>query len=115
VLRLTEERGVDVVIDTVGAENTVSDSLKIMSKNGALVVVGLFGSQVKIPLLQAVVNEQRVYASLWGNYNELREVIELAGRGKIRHASQSFSLKEINYAIESLRDSKILGRAIIVP
>jgi propanol-preferring alcohol dehydrogenase len=115
VLCITEERGVDVVIDTVGAENTVADSFKIMAKNGALVVVGLFGSQVRIPLLQAVVNEQRVYASLWGNYNELREVIELAGRRKIRHTSQSFALKEINHAIESLREGKILGRAIIVP
>jgi propanol-preferring alcohol dehydrogenase len=115
VLCLTEDRGVDVIIDTVGAENTVADSFKIMAKNGALVIVGLFGSQVKIPLLQAVVNEQRVYASLWGNYNELREVIELAGRRKIRNASQSFALKEINLAIDSLKEGKILGRAIIVP
>ena len=115
VLSITEGRGVDVIVDTVGAENTISDAFKIMAKSGALVVVGLFGSQVKIPLLQAVVNEQRVYASLWGNYNELREVIDLAGKRKIRHTSQTFPLNDINRAIEELRKGKILGRAIIVP
>jgi propanol-preferring alcohol dehydrogenase len=115
IMCLTDGRGVDVVVDTVGAENTIADSLKILAKSGALVLVGLFGSQIKVPLLQSIVNEYHVYGSLWGNYNELREVIELAGRRKIRHAYQSFPLKEINRAIESLKQGQILGRAVIVP
>ena len=115
ILSLTDGRGVDVVIDTVGAENTIADSFRILAKGGALVVVGLFGSQVRVPLLQAVVNEHQIYASLWGNYNELREVIEIAAQRKLRHAYQAFSLKEINQAIESLTQGKIMGRAVIVP
>lgn len=115
ILRLTDGKGVDVVIDTVGAENTISDSFKILAKNGALVVVGLFGDQIKVPLLQAVVNEYQIYASLWGNYNELKEVIELARQRKIRHSYQSFPLKEINQAVDSLKEGQIVGRAVIVP
>lgn len=115
ILSLTDGRGVDVVIDTVGAENTTADSFKILAKNGALVVVGLFGSQIRVPLVQSIVNEYQVYTSLWGNYNELREVIELAGQRKIQHAYQSFSLKEINQAVDSLKQGQILGRAVIVP
>lgn len=115
ILCLTDGRGVDVVVDTVGAENTTADSFKILAKNGALVIVGLFGSQIKVPLLQAIVNEYQVYASLWGNYNELREVIELAGQRKIKHAYQSFPLKEINQAVHSLKQGQIIGRAVIVP
>lgn len=115
ILHLTDGRGVDVVVDTVGAENTTSNSFKILAKNGALVIVGLFGSQIKVPLLQAVVNEYQVYASLWGNYNELKEVIELANQRKIKHAYQSFSLKEINQAVDSLKQGQVVGRAVIVP
>jgi propanol-preferring alcohol dehydrogenase len=106
---------VDVVIDTVGAENTIGDSVKILAKNGALVVVGLFGGQIKLPLVQAVVNEYQVIASLWGNYNELREVIELAKQRKIKHAYQSFPLSEINRAVELLKQGQIIGRAVVVP
>lgn len=115
ILCLTNGRGVDVVVDTVGAENTVADSFKSLAKNGALVVVGLFGSQIKVPLLQAIVNEYQVYASLWGNYNELREVIDLAAQRKIRHALQRFSLKDINQALDLLRQGQVMGRAVIVP
>ncbi|HXV45505.1 MAG TPA: zinc-binding dehydrogenase, partial [Nitrososphaera sp.] len=115
VQQLTDGRGVDVVLDTVGAENTTSDSFRMLAKGGALVVVGLFGSQIKVQLLPAVVNEYQVIASLWGNYNELREVIELASQRKIKHAYQSFPLKEINRAVDLLRHGQIMGRAVIVP
>ena len=47
--KITEGRRtrVDVVIDCVGAEATVEDSCRILNKAGSLVVVGLFGSQIK--------------------------------------------------------------------
>jgi len=115
IMCLTDGRGCDVIVDTVGAENTIADSVKILGKNGTLIVVGLFGSQIKVPLLPAIVNEYQFYGSLWGNYNELREVVDLASQRKIRHAYQTFSLKEINQAIDLVKQGKILGRAIIVP
>ena len=112
---MTDGMGVDVVIDAVGAENTIGDSVRILAKGGALVVVGLFGGQIKVPLLPAIVNEYQVLASLWGNYNELKEVIELASQRKIKHAYHSFPLKEINRAVGLLRQGGIIGRAVIVP
>jgi propanol-preferring alcohol dehydrogenase len=115
ILEITNGNGVDVVLDTVGADNTIADSVRILAKGGVLVVVGLFGNQIKVPLLPAIVNEYQVLASLWGNYNELREVIELAGQRKIKHAYQSFPLSEINRAIDLLKKGQIMGRAVIVP
>lgn len=43
-----------------------------------------FGSQIKIPLVSFVIKEYSEYGSLWGNYNELCEIIELAEKGKIK-------------------------------
>ncbi|MEP0824268.1 MAG: NAD(P)-dependent alcohol dehydrogenase [Nitrososphaera sp.] len=115
VLELTDGRGVDVVIDTVGAENTIANGVRMLAKGGALVVVGLFGAEIKIPLLPAVVNEYQLITSLWGNYNELKEVIELASQRKIKHVYQKFPLQEVNQAIDHLRKGEINGRAVIVP
>jgi D-arabinose 1-dehydrogenase-like Zn-dependent alcohol dehydrogenase len=56
----------------------------------------MFGNKVKIPLVPAIVNEYQVQFSLWGNYNELCEVIELAKQAKISHSIQEFLLTEIN-------------------
>lgn len=115
--KITEGRRtrVDVVIDCVGAEATVEDSCRILNKGGSLVVVGLFGSQIKIPLVRAVLQEYQVCGSLWGNYNELCEVIELAKAGKIKHNIQKFPLSEINEAIQLLKNGKIVGRGVIIP
>jgi propanol-preferring alcohol dehydrogenase len=108
-------KGVDIVIDCVGAENTTRDAFRILNKGGALVVVGMFGNEVKIPLVPAIVNEYQVQFSLWGNYNELCEVIELAKQGKIAHSIQEFPLSEINKVADMLRNGEIKGRAVIIP
>jgi propanol-preferring alcohol dehydrogenase len=115
VMEATGGRGVDVVLDTVGAENTISESVRMLAKGGALAVVGLFGKQISVPLLPAVINEYQVAGSLWGNYNELCEVIELAAQGKIKHALANFALADINSAIEMLRAGQVTGRAVIRP
>ena len=77
-------------------------------------MVGLFGGQINMPLISAVINEYQVICSLWGNYNELHEVIELAKHQKIKHSIHSFPLTEINKAIDSLRAGNMQGRAVIV-
>jgi alcohol dehydrogenase, propanol-preferring len=97
-------KGVDIVIDCVGAENTTRDAFRLLNKGGDLVVVGMFGNEVKIPLVPAIVNEYQVQFSLWGNYNELCEVIELAKQGKISHSIQEFPLSEINKVADMLRN-----------
>jgi propanol-preferring alcohol dehydrogenase len=113
--RITSGKGVDVIIDCVGAENTIYDSIRLLNKGGTLVIVGLFGNQIKAPLVPFVISEYKIYGSLWGNYNELREVIELAAKRKLKHKINKFSLSDINKAIDLLKNGNVMGRAVIVP
>jgi len=115
VSRITSGKGIDVIVDCVGAENTIYDSLRLLNKGGALVVVGLFGEQIRAPLVPFVINEYKIFGSLWGNYNELCEVIELAANHKLKHELTRFSLPEINKAIDLLKRGNVRGRAVIVP
>jgi propanol-preferring alcohol dehydrogenase len=110
---ITQGRGIDLIIDCVGAPNTISASASMLAKGGVLAVVGLFGTRITVPLMPAIINEHVVTGSLWGNYNELAEVIELARQGKIRHAVQTFGLHDINRAADLLRAGQINGRAVI--
>lgn len=99
---LSRGKGIDVILDIVGLEQTVQTDLRIVVKGGALVIVGLFGNKISIPAFAAVANEFQFYGSFWGNYNEVSEVIELAKRVQIRHHIQKFKLSEINEAVISL-------------
>lgn len=65
VLKATNRKGVDVVIDCVEAENTIYNSVRLLNKGGVLVLVGLFGNQIPMPLVPLVINEYSVYGSLW--------------------------------------------------
>jgi D-arabinose 1-dehydrogenase-like Zn-dependent alcohol dehydrogenase len=56
-----------------------------------------------------------VQFSLWGNYYELCEVIELAKQAKISHSIQEFPLTEINKVADMLRNGEIKRRAVIIP
>jgi len=113
--RITKGNGIDVVLDTVGLESTLNLAVTVLNKNGAIVVVGLFGKKIIIPLFQTVINEYQIYGSLWGNYNELREVVDLAKTGKVKHRIQKFTLSEVNDAIDLLHSGNITGRAVIIP
>lgn len=115
VAEITHGRGVDLVVDCVGAPNTISAATGMLARGGVLAIVGLFGSKITVPLMPAIINEHAVTGSLWGNYNELAEVIELARQGRIRHAVQPFPLQEINRAADLLRAGGIRGRAVIMP
>jgi D-arabinose 1-dehydrogenase-like Zn-dependent alcohol dehydrogenase len=114
-MKITAGKGIDVVIDCVGAESTISDSIRVISKGGAIVVVGLFGSHMKIPVAPLVINEYKIIGSIWGNYNELCEVIELQIQGKIKSNIRNFKLEEINQAIDLLKQGQIVGRGVIIP
>lgn len=116
ISKITKGNGADVVIDCVGAEDTVRNSVKILGKGGTVVLVGLFSNQINgIPLVPSVINEYSIIGSIWGNYNELCEVIELAKNKKIKHNVCIFSINEINDAISSLKAGQIAGRAVILP
>ena len=90
----TTGRGADVPIACVGVENTTTDAFRILNK-------------VKISLVPVSVSEYQVQFSLWGNYNELCEVIELAKEGKISHSIQEFPLPEINKVADMPRNGDI--------
>lgn len=104
-----------MVLDTAGLDVTCQIGTKMLAKGGALVLVGLFGNEIRMPAFAAVANEYQFYGSLWGNYNELAEVIELASSGQIRHHVQKFKLTEINEAVKLLQEGLIVGRGIILP
>lgn len=115
IMNITSNKGMDVILDTVGAESTITDAIRMIGKGGTIVLVGLMGNMGKIPVAPFVINEVKMFGSLWGNFNELKEVIDLQVQGKIISNIRNFKLDYINEAIEMLKNGTIVGRGVIVP
>jgi propanol-preferring alcohol dehydrogenase len=113
--KATGRNEVNAAIDVIGTEESIAMGFSMLATEGAYVSSGLIGKQIKIPLFPFVSREYQYYGSFWGNYNDLREVMELAKKGLIKHHVQKFSLSEANDALDLLREGKILGRGVLIP
>jgi len=111
----TGRKDVDVVINLAGTEESIQLGANLLATGGLMVCVGLIGTQIRTTLFPLVGREYTIQGSFWGNYNDLREVVELAKKGLIKHHIEKFRLSEANDAISRLREGKVLGRAVLIP
>jgi propanol-preferring alcohol dehydrogenase len=111
---LTGRRTVDAVLDCAGSAESLGLASAILGTEGALTQVGLMGQQVQLPIFPFVSGEKSYFGSFWGNYNDLREVLSLAGQGLIRHHVVPIKLDDVNDTLVALGRGDIVGRAVIV-
>ena len=83
VLRQTGGRGVDVVLEAVGRDETVSAAIDAVRKGGTVTLVGNITPQVTLPLQKVVSRQIRLQGSC-ASCGEYPEAIELICSGKIR-------------------------------
>jgi L-iditol 2-dehydrogenase len=83
VLRLTEGRGVDVVLEAVGRNETVATAVDCVRKGGAVTLIGNITPQVTLPLQKVVSRQIRLQGSC-ASAGEYPEAIALVAAGKIR-------------------------------
>lgn len=111
---LTGRRDVDAVLDCAGAEESLALGFSILGPEGALTSVGLIGQRAQLPLFPFVSGEKSYFGSFWGNYNDLTEVLSLAGEGLIKHNVVPVKFDDINDNLEALARGDVVGRAVIV-
>ncbi len=115
-MTICNEKGVDSIIDFVNAPPTVKLDLSIIRKRGNIVLVGLFGGAVDLPLVSIPLKAITIQGAYTGNYSDLVELVDLAKKGIIKPiVSKRYALDEANNALEDLKSRKIIGRAIITP
>jgi L-iditol 2-dehydrogenase len=96
ILRQTEGRGVDVVLEAVGRQETIAASIASVRKGGTVTLIGNISPEVKIPL-QAVVSRQIRLQGSCASSGEYPQAMELLANGKIK-------VKSLITAVAPLRD-----------
>ena len=115
-MELTDNMGVDAVIDFVNASKTVETDMQLLRRRAKLVLVGLFGGELKLNLVAMPTKAYKLIGSYTGNITELVELVSLAKRGVIRPIiSNRFKLNQATEALTMLKNGNILGRGIINP
>ncbi len=83
IMRLTDGRGVDVVLEAVGRGETVSTAVDCVRKGGTVTLVGNLAKEVTLPLQKVVTRQIRLQGSC-ASCGEYPEAMELVSTGKIK-------------------------------
>ncbi len=110
VLRLTKRRGVDAVVDNVGA--TFPHSLRVLRKGGRLLTVGNTAvPKFEIDNRYIFAKHLSIVGSTMGTLKDFREVMSLVVAGKLKPVlDKKFPLAEAHFAQKRLEENKQLGK-----
>lgn len=116
VMQETGKRGVDIVVDSVGAATWVQ-SLKMAAKGGKIVTCGATSGPSPETAIRLIFwNQLEILGSTMSNRKEYQEVIALLGQGKLKAViDQEFALSEGRSALEHLQKQNQYGKVVLIP
>ena len=108
--------GVWAAIDLVGSSSTARLAIDSLTKGGKLIVVGLYGGDITLPLPFFPMRAITLQGSYVGSLTEMAELLELVGRAGLPSIPVATRpLAEVNAALDDLRAGKVVGRVVLVP
>jgi len=116
VRRLTNKRGVDLVIEHVGGE-VLRRVFDCLARGGTVVTCGATaGREVPINLWPFFVKQQRLVGSYGRNRSDIQATLEWAAAGKLKPVIDSiYPLDQTADALAHLRSRKVLGKVLVEP
>ncbi len=114
VWELTGKRGVDVVVDHVGAA-TLKDSIRSLRKGGRLVTPGATtGGVTELDLRYVFWRQLSILGSTMGSQKEFEDVMKLVFMGRLKPVVDTvFPLEEARKAHEHLERGEQFGKVVL--
>ena len=104
----------DVVFDFVGTDETLAYAARNVEPGGLISLVGEAGGHLPFGFDLLPV-ESYVTTTAWGSLEDLREVVKLASRGRLRWLVERMPLRKARSAHDRLLAGRVKGRIVLVP
>jgi propanol-preferring alcohol dehydrogenase len=114
IRELTGGLGAELIVDNVGADETIALGAAAARFASDVTVVGLAGGKIEFAF-GALPFDATLTVPYWGSAIELIEVLDLARAGKIKPHVERFPLDRVEDAYARLREGSLDGRAVICP
>jgi NADPH:quinone reductase-like Zn-dependent oxidoreductase len=116
VYRLTNKRGVDVVVDNVG-KATLTGSMQTVARGGRIVIIGnTSGPQAEIDIRYIFGKQISLIGSTMGSHQDFRDVTSLLWAGKLRPVIDR--VMPMSQGIEAYRimeRGEQFGKIVLIP
>jgi propanol-preferring alcohol dehydrogenase len=115
-VRELSKGGVAAAIDFVGRPETSRFGLDTLRKGGTLVVVGLYGDRLGLPMPWLPLRMLTLKGSYVGTLDDLKTIIRLAQAGKVPALKvERRPLEAANSALTDLAAGRVTGRVVLSP
>jgi NADPH:quinone reductase-like Zn-dependent oxidoreductase len=116
IYRLTDKRGVDVVVDNVG-QATWHDSLRAVARGGRIISVGNTSGPVAQTDVRFIFGKQiSIIGSTMGSHQDYRDVMRLVFNGTVQPViHQVMPLDRGVEAVKFLERGEQFGKIVLVP
>jgi propanol-preferring alcohol dehydrogenase len=110
IKELRAKGGVHVALVTSAAKAAYDLAFSCLRPTGTLLVVGLPSENICFPPILMSAKEVRIRASAVGTRQDVREVLAMASKGKIRCHVTARPLAQVNEILDQLRQGQVSGR-----
>jgi D-arabinose 1-dehydrogenase-like Zn-dependent alcohol dehydrogenase len=108
--------GAFAVVDFVGSEATFAFANAAVRRGGKIIIVGLFGGAMSMPLPMFPMRALTVMGSFVGSLREAEEMMEMVRAGKVDPIPvQTRPLSDATKTLDDLRNGRITGRVVLTP
>lgn len=114
IRELTDGHGAEAVLDFVGEGGALEASIAMLRDGGTHYVIG-YGGELRVPAIDVISSEINVVGNLVGTYNDLAELMTLAGEGRVALHTATYPLDGVNEAMDDLEAGRLHGRGILIP
>jgi alcohol dehydrogenase, propanol-preferring len=104
----------DVVLDVVGTDETLAHAAAVVAPDGLVLLIGEAGGHLPFGFETTPI-EAWLTTVAWGSRDDLRDVVRLARRGRVRWQTEAMPLRDAAAAHERLRARAVDGRLVLVP
>ena len=107
-------QGIAGAIDFVGMPATAALGIGALRNGGRYVVVGLYGGELVHPLPPIAQRAIGIQGSYVGSLQELKEVVALAKKGKLKPMPvETRPAEQANQSLEDLKGGRVVGRVVL--
>ncbi|MBV9693308.1 MAG: zinc-binding dehydrogenase, partial [Alphaproteobacteria bacterium] len=108
--------GAYAVVDFVGSEKSFAFASQSVRRGGKVIIVGLFGGAMQMPLPMFPFRAIAIQGSMVGSLSDTQEMMKLVREGKVDPVPVSKRpLSAANQTLEDLREGRIVGRVVLMP
>jgi len=116
IKKLTDGRGVDVVVDHVG-EATFGSSLRVLRRGGRYVFCGATtGPKVDLHLNLVFFKNLEILGSTMGSLGDVHQLLHLVATGKLKPIIDAvLPLSEVGEAHRRIENREVFGKLVLTP